>query len=524
LKIFNVKLRAEIVINLLIMMAVALVTIGVIVVKISENNMVNMKINSGKALVSSLRSNIEVSYTRQERLEEAGIQKMIENFSSLGQAIEVLVVSSDYKVVAAKVPEKVGEIYEEDRLVNSLRFNTEVVDLKSGRDLWIMTDYESLSIFTPVRSGERIIGGLKAVFPMDDLNSLIRRTHLLILFFLSFDSILLFIFGSYLLNRTIVGPLRKFVRVAEQISGGDLTQRVDYKSDNEIGQLCVSFNRMADTMEEHIGSLKRINRDLKQAQQDLVRTEKLASVGRLSAGVAHEVGNPLGAILGYTDMLINGVDEEEVRKDYLLRVQKEIGRINGIIRELLDFSRPSRITINEVDLNTVVRESVSLVSHQKDFKNIELNLQLAEDLLPVMADDDQLQQVLVNIILNAVDAMQGEGSLDIVTKNIIREEIKHTRRRRDDISDVELSFERKSDSRIAQKGVSVSVKDTGSCISKENLKSIFDPFFTTKDPGKGTGLGLSISQSIIETFDGTISAESEQGVGTTFTIALPAGK
>lgn len=525
MKILNFNLRTQIIINLLMLMAVAIFTIGIVVVKVSENNMINLKINNGKVLVSSLRSNIEVSYTSKEELEVSGIQKMIENFSSFGQVIEVVVVSKDYKIVAAKKPGKVGGFYEKkDRLVQTLNFGSDFFELKSDTDFWIFTRYESLSIFTPIKSGYTVIGGLKVTFPMDDLNSLIRRTHQLLLFFLFFDSLLLFAFGSYLLNRTIVKPIKEFVRVAEQISGGDLTQRVDYKNENEIGQLSVSFNKMADTMEEYIGSLRRINRELQQTQQGLVRTEKLASVGRLSAGLAHEVGNPLGAILGYTDMLINGVDEEEIRKDYLLRVQKEIGRINDIIREMLDYSRPHKVTINKVDVNKVVRESSSLVSHQKDFKYIDLNLQLEENLSLVMADADQLQQVFVNIILNAIDAMQGEGTLEIITKNVIRKEARRTRRRRDDIKNVELSFERKRELRNGQQGVSIFIKDTGNCISKENMKNIFDPFFTTKDPGKGTGLGLSISQTIIETFGGTITAESEYGEGTTFTISLPAGK
>jgi len=523
LKILNFNLRTQIIINLLVMMIVAVVTIGIIVVKVLENNMVNLKINNGKALVSSLRSNIEVSYLGDGRLETGGIQKMIDNFSSFGQTIEVVVISNNYKIAAVKGSEEPGKIYKEgDPLVQSIKSRSELTKLKSDTDFLIFTRYESLSIFTPIIKGNTILGGLKAVFPMDDLNSLIERTHLLLLFFLSFGSLLLFAFGSYLLNRTIVRPIKKFVRVAEQISGGDLTRRVDYKNENEIGQLSVSFNKMADAMEEHIGSLHRINRELQQAHQSLVRTEKLASVGRLSAGLAHEVGNPLGAILGYTDMLIKGVEDEKTRKDYLLRVQKEIGRINGIIREMLDYSRPHKVKISKVDVNKVVRESVSLVSHQKDFKYIDLNMQLEENLLTVMADGDQLQQVFVNIILNAIDAMQGEGALHIVTKNIIREEIRPARRRRDDIKKVELSFERKNELKMNHNGVSISIKDTGSCISKENMKNIFDPFFTTKDPGKGTGLGLSISQTIVETFGGTITAESKHGEGTIFTISLPA--
>jgi signal transduction histidine kinase len=148
---------------------------------------------------------------------------------------------------------------------------------------------------------------------------------------------------------------------------------------------------------------------LKQAQEELIRTEKLASIGRFAAGVAHEVGNPLGAILGYTSILQKeGMDRVE-SKDYLNRIEKEIERINRIVHELLDFARPSKFEIKEVEVNKVIESTLSLLSYQKNFKNIETRLDLQHDLPMIKGDDSQLSQVFLNIILNAIDAMPNGG-------------------------------------------------------------------------------------------------------------------
>src|SRR4030066_470141 len=172
--------------------------------------------------------------------------------------------------------------------------------------------------------------------------------------------------------------MKDLVRLTQKISEGDFNQTIEVTSRNEIGQLISSFNRMIEQLKEnqenikeHLESLELANRKLKQAQEELIRTEKLASIGRFAAGVAHEVGNPLGSILGYTSILgQEGVSREE-SKDYLKRIEKEIERINRIVRELLNFAKPSKFEIQEVDLNQVIQNALSLLSYQNNFKNIE---------------------------------------------------------------------------------------------------------------------------------------------------------
>jgi len=356
----------------------------------------------------------------------------------------------------------------------------------------------------------------------------------------------LILFGSLLLSRVLVKPLSDLARLTQKISEGDFSQTIVVTSKNEIGQLIDSFNRMIvrvkenqESLESHLESLETANTKLKEAQEELLRSEKLASIGRFAAGVAHEVGNPLGAILGYTSILGRGGVDPEEAADYLKRIEKEIGRINRIVRELLDFARPSKGEIREVEANRVIEDALSLLSYQKDFKEIETRLNLQPDLPVIHGDETQLSQVFINVILNAVDAMPNGGTLSLQTRtyvvtNHFLDPLNrvHSRRRKEDPVESDYSHLRKADPLSAMLTkfsngeylVNITISDTGTGITQEDLKRIFDPFFTTKDPDKGTGLGLSVSLMIVEAMGGEIKVESELGRGTKFEIYFPTVK
>jgi two-component system, NtrC family, sensor kinase len=370
------------------------------------------------------------------------------------------------------------------------------------------------------------------------------QTKRVLLVTIFLDAVVLIIFGSFLLSRVLVKPIKDLVRLTQKISDGDFSQKIEVTSKNEIGQLIGSFNRMIErlkenqeSLENYLESLESANKKLKQAQEELIRTEKLASIGRFAAGVAHEVGNPLGAILGYTSILQkDGMDHEE-SKDYLKRIEKEIDRINRIVRELLDFARPSKFEFKDVEINQVIESTLSLLSYQKNFKNIETQLDTQADLPMIKGDESQLSQVFINIILNATDAMPDGGILRIQTKLHVVEnpdadrlQRVYPRRRRSDPMESDYSRMRKTDPLAAlikkfsegDRLVKIRISDTGIGIKKEDLENIFDPFFTTKAPDKGTGLGLSISLRIVESLGGEIRVESEVGKGATFEIYFPA--
>lgn len=242
----------------------------------------------------------------------------------------------------------------------------------------------------------------------------------------------------------------------------------------------------------------------KQTEEELIRSEKLASLGQLAASVAHEVNNPLAGILVYVKLFLKKYREEKLQteksQEQLLKVEKELERTTRIIRNLLDFSRQSEPNMRALDINKVIEAALSLVGNQINLENINLEKRLDPDLPLVMADFDKIQQVLINIILNATQAMPEGGKLTIATSAA---------------EDVIIGDSRKNTVRI-------DIKDTGVGIAKENLSKLFTPFFTTKGKGKGVGLGLSVVHGIIGKHKGKIEVESEPNTGTTFSVYLEA--
>jgi len=244
--------------------------------------------------------------------------------------------------------------------------------------------------------------------------------------------------------------------------------------------------------------------DRKQAQAELIRSEKLAAIGQLAAGVAHEVNNPLTGILIYVDLLLKKYDAERLQTEdtrkQLVKIRTELERSSRIIRDLLDFSRQSKPTLRPIHVNEVLEAALSIVGHQISLGNVSLEKDLAAGLPQVVADFDQIQQALMNMILNAVQAMPEGGTLAITTSLA---------------EGVDFGG-------AVRNGARIDIRDTGIGIPEESLEKIFTPFFSTKVKGKGVGLGLAAVQGIIERHKGKLEVKSEVGVGTTITTWLEA--
>lgn len=233
---------------------------------------------------------------------------------------------------------------------------------------------------------------------------------------------------------------------------------------------------------------------LKDTQEELIQAEKLTSLGQMAASIAHEVNNPLGGVLVYTQLLAKKLSSDtlskEVALDYLSKMDSELTRSTRMIRNLLDFARQSEPTFRKVEANQVVERAFSLVAHQAELQGIQVIKELSHPSPKLVADFDQLQQVCTNLILNAIQAMPEGGKLTLRTSVDSNGQVK------------------------------IEVQDTGCGISRENMRKLFDPFFTTKGKGKGVGLGLAVAHGIIQRHQGRIEVESEEGKGTTFTIYL----
>ncbi len=315
-------------------------------------------------------------------------------------------------------------------------------------------------------------------------------------------STVLVVAGTALLWRAVARPVDRLLGAAEQLGarGPSGLPLLGEPGGHGLSKAALAFERLAGELADEraalaakVLELTRTNRDLAEARESLLRSEKLATVGRLASGIAHEVGNPLGAISGYVDLLRSRLPPQadpELR-DGLDRIAVEAGRIDRTLRDLLDFARPARPSLRPVDLAAAVDGSLRVARVQSRFRGVEVAADLPQDLPRVLADEHQLAQVLVNLFLNAGDAQGGGGNLRLVA---VREPGR----------------------------VALTVADGGPGIPPENLSRVFDPFFTTKEPGQGTGLGLAICHRIMESFGGEISAGNAPAGGAVFTLVFPA--
>jgi two-component system NtrC family sensor kinase len=548
-KKIHLGLRTEVIINISFLMLTAILLVGFTISKIVERNLLREKIKYGERIVQDFQTIIDfISRDKKEfALDHAMTRKELQNFVQMyakGKGFYgLLIVDPQLNILVSKKSELINRRSNDPFLEKSIQSGKWRAEIeKSGN--FLSTQYQKMTLYSPLLCQGRIIGGIQMEVFIGDLMATLLESQRIILITVLFDALVLIIFGSFLLSRVLVKPVKDLLRLTKRISDGDFSQKIEVTSKNEMGQLIGSFNRMIerlkenqDSLNKYLESLETANKQLKQAQEELIRTEKLATIGRFAAGVAHEVGNPLGAILGYTGILKKGRIDSEETTDYLKRIEDEIERINKIVRELLDFARPSKLEIREVEINKIVENTLSLLSYQKDFKNIVTRLDLQPDLPLINGDESQLSQVFINIILNAIDAMPNGGKLQIQTEGHIVDyfhgdfsQLTYPPRRKSDPVESDYSYLRKSDPLPTSftkfsKGdrlVKVRISDTGVGIKKEDLENIFDPFFTTKAPDKGTGLGLSISLKIVESLGGEIRVESEEGKGTSFEIYFPA--
>ena len=346
------------------------------------------------------------------------------------------------------------------------------------------------------------------------------------------------IFGDYLLRQMVLKPVTTIVEGAEAIAAGDYTRRIEVRGAQELERVAASVNEMAERLilnqqrlMENIHSLSQVNRELTEARDELVRAEKMASVGQLAAGIAHEIGNPLGAILGYLEVAER---RPQIGQDMVEDLRRETRRIDRIVKGLLDYARPRQAAPRLVEVNEVVRSAIELLDAQGHFKELEVVSEFGSDLPRVDADPHQLEQIMVNLLLNAAQAMDGgeDSRIEVKTAALPYRMAGPPSRRRDDPPGVDYSHLRRLQARkegltpppfsAGTRVVRITVSDNGHGIPEEIRDKVFDPFFSTKEPGEGTGLGLAVSARLIEGMGGIIEVDSAEEGGATFSVTLPA--
>jgi two-component system, NtrC family, sensor kinase len=376
-----------------------------------------------------------------------------------------------------------------------------------GEGSSILGKDESVARIMVVTRKGAVVGRAGLVLSLAPEKGRLDRARSLFFSYFAIDFILLLAFGSYILSRIVVKPVNRLLSATDRITSGVYGTKVEVTGALELARLAESFNTMSVALGQkqaevasHVEAVEKANIDLRQAREEAVRSEKMASVGLLAAGTAHEIGTPLASIIGYAELLGAEVEKNQVQADYVRRILDSSNRIDRIVRGLLDYARPRTPSADLIDASSLVRETIDMLQHQGVFKQCRVEASYEGELPPVKVDVYQLQQVLINLLLNAVDALPADGGRIMVSVRLGR------RTDFDENREIPLRID---------------VLDNGGGIAKENITRIFDPFFTTKDPGRGTGLGLAISARIIESFSGRITVKSEPCKGSCFSVLLP---
>ena len=345
-------------------------------------------------------------------------------------------------------------------------------------------------------------------------------------------------YGDYRIRQLFIRPVEIMVDQAEGIARGEHGRRLAVTGADELKRLAESVNGMADRLIHHqerlrrnVASLNETNKALSLAKRELAQSEKLAAVGRMAAGVAHEIGNPLGAILGYVEVSTRrGTADPE----WLASIRYEAERIDRVVRGLLDFSRPTHVVRHAFEVNDVIRSTVELLQTQGRLKTVRVEIDVELPSPRVTGDPAQLEQILVNLLLNADDAIaeaRVPGRLQVISSvttfstSVPREPV----RRDGDPDGIDYSHLRRHRTEPDSFGrfepgdsvVRIDVVDNGVGISEGQIDSVFEPFFTTKEPGRGTGLGLAVSARLAEALGGGVAADSRPDEGTRFSLILP---
>ena len=358
-----------------------------------------------------------------------------------------------------------------------------------------------------------VLGVLDIVYSLDDIDRKMR-TSAITMAALSLGFIVIAALSvGFFVHRLVYVPLRDLETGARRLSTGNLEQTIPVRSEDEFGQLAASFNAMTVALRNSQSELREWGHTLEQkvakrtqelrvAEAETARTEKLASVGLLAAGIAHELNNPLTGVLTFTSLLRKKMPDGSADAEDLDLVIRETKRCATIIRRLLDFAREKAPEKKFTDLNQVIEETARIIERPASFRDIEIAMDLGRDLPPVWVDADLIKQVIMNMLVNAQHAIEHEGNITVRSRRFPQPKSSEP-----GIEPVPM--------------VEISIIDTGCGIPEKNLKRIFDPFFTSKEVGKGTGLGLSVSHGIVRAHGGAIEVESTVGKGSTFRIYLP---
>lgn len=509
---FPHTIKTNIAVHLLIFFFLSMLLIDFVMIITAQNDLINFEISKGKLCIAGMEAKLmgDKGYEKPALCHdmETGLAGIVEA-ANLTCAL-VMDINGNRLFGSGKncrLNNSLGKIIKKT-MTTGKRETT-----FSGSTWGVVWKQERYLIQSaPVSHNNRIFAGIGIVLPLEGVYKILRRTQHILFVYILINTAVLTLAGLYLISRVTVKPLQRLVKRADEYKEEDEAFFFYGKEDNEFRKLSKALNSMMQKiagdrkkLRETVKSLEMANTGLKNAQRDIIRGEKLASVGRLSSGIAHEIGNPVGIVAGYIELLKPDDITDLEKHEYLSRAESEIERISSIIRQLLDLSKPSGDGAHAISVHHLLEDTLKILNDQPMTSKIRLKHSFSAGADTVWVDPSQLRQVFLNLVINAVDAISSgltgdDGEIFISTSVE---------------SGLKAGF--KKDRKVLQ----IEFADNGPGIAGEDLGNIFDPFYTTKEPGKGTGLGLAVCFMIIDGMGGKIKGDSIEGKGTTMTIYLP---
>lgn len=493
----RIGLRTEIIVNVALLMGAALLFTGFLLVKLTERELLAQRIAGVAGTMEILaRASLRDQSGDNDAALLAAVTPLMQGLPPGSTVSGWGIVGRELQPLAEHGSSS-GYLLEQKPLAQVKRTGDPelTITYPPAWPLFGSPPESDVVVTVPIMRQGMFLGALQARFSLADVRLRVLSAQKWMLLYTLLYGAVLVPFGVYFLSRNVVRPIRRLQTLAQRIAAGDLEQTLAAEGPREIAELAGSFNGMTAALrlsqrerEAHIQTLQQTNAELRQMQEELIRSEKMASVGHLAAGMAHEIGNPLGAIVGYLEFLKSeAIPAGE--KEIIVRALTETGRIDRLVRELLDYAAPAGSEPLAFDPLTALTEALEILQHQRAFDGLQIDSRLPPGLPPTSMVQHRLVQVFVNLLLNARDASPPGGTIRLAAG--------------EDGGQLWLS-----------------VADAGAGIPAEIQAHIFDPFYTTKAPGKGRGLGLAICQRVVGESGGRITVRSQPGAGSEFIVWL----
>ena len=493
---------------LALLIAVGMIMVNLVTTILWQQNVVESETIRGQDI-----TNVTINYLHKHRLEEKTEYQIEEELTNLlagtGALCTSVLLPGKTSIIAGS-----WECYEDEMAALLVAAKTsrgwEKLSFGAGWGVFQPAN-QYLAVAAPLTSADRESrGSVGVIMPLAPIYLTIRQDQRYVFTYIGINVLVLTLIGLVRFVKLTVRPVEKLLTLTDSYTESDDIPMFVSEERNEFGQLSIALNKMLWRIEENrkelretVKSLQEANRQLLETQREMIQAEKMASIGRLAAGLAHEIGNPIAIVQGYLGLLEDPDLRDGEKIDFVCRAEKELQRISSLIRQLLDFSRSPTCSLHKVTIHALLIEVTEAVSIQPMVFGVKIQSSLLAKKDVVWADPDQLRQVFLNCLINAADAIaavqaQRPGEISIATR-----------------------LETQKQGVDGREIIVICVRDNGIGIPQEESTNIFDPFFTTKEPGKGTGLGLSVSHSIITGYGGSIRADNRLEGGAEIIIELP---